>query len=65
MKDNESIRNDYLSAIKIFENKVGEIDKKHNTFAKIEIDSDTIYQIGNEFPAAYLRDIKLKEILIK
>lgn len=65
MKDNKLIRNDYLLAIKNFENEIGKIDKKYCTFAKIEIDFDCLYRIGVEYPPIYFRHIELAEILIK
>ena len=65
MNDNELIKREYTIAIDEFERELGRIDKKYNTFAKIEIDSEKLYQIGTELPVAYYRIIRIKEILIR
>ena len=64
MNDNNLIRNEYTLAIYEFKRELERIDKKYSTFAKIEIESESIYQIGFPFPTSYLRDITLEEIII-
>ena len=64
MNDNNLIRNEYTLAIYEFKRELERIDKKYSTFAKIEIESESIYQIDFPFPTSYLRDIKLEEVLI-
>ena len=65
MKDNELIRREYIIAIQEFEIELKRIDEKYNTFAKIEMDYDSVYSMGSTYPAYYYRIIKLEEVIIK
>ena len=65
MNDNELIKREYKIEIDEFERELKRIDGKYNTFAKVEIDFEKIYTIGETFPKQYLRNIKLEEIIIK
>ena len=63
MKDNELIRNGYLTAIKNFEIALEEIDKKYNTFVKIDFETKEAISNDGSF-MRYHRNINLKEITI-
>lgn len=65
MNDNELIKREYRIAMDEFERELKRIDGKYNTFAKIEVDSEKVYTIGDAFPKQYLRNIELEEIIIK